>query len=333
MQASVVKYCAAIGRDPQLVQGAGGNVSWKQNGVMWVKASGFRLDEAANKDIFVPVALDPLRKALTSGAMDIAPQVMNGSSLRPSIETSLHALMPQQVVVHLHAVEILSHLVCGSFVEVAVNLRRDTGLSFGVVPYRKPGADLAAAVSACLSENSNLCVCFLKNHGVVIGAEDVDSIHAMLEKIIEYFRIIPKKWALVSHSLVPPGLPYLPLVSQTLHSLAFDPLLSTIKRNWVLYPDHAVFLGASPAIFDSWDEVMSLLKQSASIPELIFVDNAGVYALPSFSKAKLEQLQCYFDILIRQKDFSRLAPLSNNDIKALLDWDAEKYRQHLSDVD
>ena len=36
----VTDYCAHIGADPLLVQGAGGNVSWKEDGTLWIKASG-----------------------------------------------------------------------------------------------------------------------------------------------------------------------------------------------------------------------------------------------------------------------------------------------------
>ena len=33
----VIHFCQSLGRDPLLVQGAGGNVSWKDGEVLWVK--------------------------------------------------------------------------------------------------------------------------------------------------------------------------------------------------------------------------------------------------------------------------------------------------------
>jgi len=57
LRSSVIEYCAAIGADPLLVQGAGGNVSWKESDTLWVKASGTWLKEAVQKDIFVPVEI------------------------------------------------------------------------------------------------------------------------------------------------------------------------------------------------------------------------------------------------------------------------------------
>jgi len=44
---------ARIGRQPLLVQGAGGNTSLKDNNILWVKASGKWLAEAGNENIFV----------------------------------------------------------------------------------------------------------------------------------------------------------------------------------------------------------------------------------------------------------------------------------------
>jgi rhamnose utilization protein RhaD (predicted bifunctional aldolase and dehydrogenase) len=36
----VKTYCSQIGADPLLVQGAGGNASWKEGDTLWIKASG-----------------------------------------------------------------------------------------------------------------------------------------------------------------------------------------------------------------------------------------------------------------------------------------------------
>jgi rhamnose utilization protein RhaD (predicted bifunctional aldolase and dehydrogenase) len=48
LQASVINYCSTIGRDPLLVQGAGGNVSWKEGNTLWIKASGTWLADAGS---------------------------------------------------------------------------------------------------------------------------------------------------------------------------------------------------------------------------------------------------------------------------------------------
>src|SRR5688572_6371043 len=55
---------ARVGADTLLVQAAGGNTSLKQDGIMWIKASGTWLQHAQLRDIFVPVAIEPLLAAL-----------------------------------------------------------------------------------------------------------------------------------------------------------------------------------------------------------------------------------------------------------------------------
>ena len=115
MRAEVERFCAEIGGDALLVQGAGGNASWKDGDTLWVKASGTWLEEACRRDIFVPVDLMHLNSAIAVGDFDVTPRAAGPSSLRPSIETLLHALMPHPVVIHLHAVEILTHLVRAEF--------------------------------------------------------------------------------------------------------------------------------------------------------------------------------------------------------------------------
>ena len=55
---------ARFGQDVLHIQGAGGNVSIKADDVMWIKASGTMLCDAAIKDIFVPVDLPGMQSAI-----------------------------------------------------------------------------------------------------------------------------------------------------------------------------------------------------------------------------------------------------------------------------
>ena len=73
-------------------------------------SSGTWLSDASAEDIFLPTDLSYLRTAISEGRFD-KPTVTNDTTLRPSIETLIHALMPQRIVIHLHAIDVLSHLV------------------------------------------------------------------------------------------------------------------------------------------------------------------------------------------------------------------------------
>ena len=105
------KISLEVGRQAELVQGAGGNTSYKQDKNMWIKASGKWLANAEKEDIFVLVDLERIRGNIAENVKDPLDQaVLSKSNLRPSIETTLHALMPHKVVLHTHPIELLNWL-------------------------------------------------------------------------------------------------------------------------------------------------------------------------------------------------------------------------------
>lgn len=330
MRDTIIRFCRTAGSDPLLVQGAGGNVSWKENDILWIKASGTWLAEAGDKDIFVPVDLAHLRMALAADDFGVTPKVLGASTLRPSIETLLHALMPHPVVVHLHAVEILACLVR----EDADSILGDAldGLAgWVVVPYRKPGAVLAQAVAEALKRCPDANVVFLRNHGVVLGGGSISATEKLLLEIVSSLaakrpaRIEPRKSA---EPLSGIGVhQYFPIADSEVQRLALDEsLYCRLSSDWVLFPDHAVFLGPRAACYDSIENLVAAIHQKEDEPELVFVRGVGVYAKPSFNLAKQAQLRCYFDVLVRQPERGKIRPLTEEEISELLDWDSEKYR-------
>jgi len=325
LKSSVIQYCLEISSDPLLVQGAGGNVSWKEGNILWIKASGTWLSDAADGDIFVPVDLTFLRKSIDSNNFSVSPQLTIASDLRPSIETLLHALMPHPVVVHLHAVEILAHLV-RSNCEKELNSLLENFIPWIIVDYYKPGQILVAEVNKALAKNRTAKVIFLKNHGVVIGGANVDEIRQILRFLIAVLSTPVNK---TCPSDIPISLidRYAPAHDTALHRLALDArLFKRLQTDWALYPDHVVFLGPNAHLYQSWDDLKKVLALTNEFPEQIFIRDKGVFVTNIFSKAKAMQLRCYYDILIRQPHDAKLQSLSQNQIMDLLNWDAEKYR-------
>src|ERR1700690_789069 len=181
---------AVLGADPLRTQGAGGNTSIKQDGVMWIKASGTWLADALAHDIMTPVRLQPLRKAIADGdpraaaAVDFVEAQLNASGLRPSIETSVHAIIPSPVVVHIHCVNTIALAVRydGESL-VRERLRPHVDVALASVPYRKPGLPLAHAISERLTTNTNVFV--LANHGLVVAGETVAEVADRIERVCE----------------------------------------------------------------------------------------------------------------------------------------------------
>lgn len=330
---SVIDYCAKIGADSMLVQGAGGNVSWKDGDTLWVKASGTWLADAKTKEIFVPVDLADLRTAIDAGNFAAVPKLKCASHLRPSIETMLHALMPQRVVVHVHAVEALAYLVrANAALEISDKLQSLS--SWSQVGYQKPGEALASAVAEKLKDAPGTQMLLLENHGLVIGGADVENVSDQLTKLLSLLACPQANPQPVSSAPTPQtldiGQEFSPFDIPGIHKLAVEPyLFDRVNNDWALYPDHVVFLGHKAHCYES----ILVFKQdliNKVKPELVFIKDHGVFAKSGFSIAKIAQLQCYFDVIIRQPVNIQLKTLTDDDIAQLLDWDAERYRQNIA---
>lgn len=331
LERQVAEFCAEIGRDPLLVQGAGGNVSWKQDRVLHIKASGTWLADALDRDIFVPVDLVALRQALVDGNYKVRPHALGTDALRPSIETALHALMPQRIVMHLHAIEALAHLVRADAEDI---IRRRVGerLPWVLADYRKPGAALAKEVHEALQRCPDAQIVFLRNHGVVVGAESVEQargLFALLDELLATRPLVHAQELAASSESVRHD-DYHRLDDEEVQRLALClELFGRLEREWALYPDHVVFLGPQPHVYQSDADFIAVRKRGAA-PELAFIAGSGVFARKSFGAAKIAQLRCYYDVLVRQVDPVRAAALSAGQIDDLLKWEAEQYRMNLA---
>ena len=101
-----------IGHNLNLVQAGGGNTSIKHDGCLWVKASGKWLIHAMEEEIFLPVPLADILNCLTENREHVQEYVTSsGATLRPSVETSMHAVLPHRVVVHVHSVNTIAWAV------------------------------------------------------------------------------------------------------------------------------------------------------------------------------------------------------------------------------
>lgn len=322
------KLSLDLSRDRLLVQGAGGNISAKEGDIIWIKASGTWLSEAGSKNIFLPISLGEIAKLASAGKFDRLPNPLGESSLRPSIETWLHALMPQKYVVHLHAIEILALLVHQD------SQNEITKLDFGdvaweFIPYTKPGAELAQAVSEKLKSKSIPDVLFLENHGIVVGANSISEVLELIAHVRNICSQPIKQGTEISRTIRAQIGKYLPVRDDLIHSLATQPnLMKLVATAWAIAPDHIVFLGAKPVFCDELNELLELEKKQDP-PLVAFVRNVGVYSLNELDESGAQQLQAFFEILRRQTNEQEFAIFTDSQIAELLDWDAEKYRLSL----
>lgn len=323
-----------IGSDPLLIQGAGGNTSLKADGILWIKASGTWLAHALERDIMVPVEIAPLLDAVSSvdPAAERAEQFvvagLGASGLRPSIETTVHALMPQRVVVHVHCVNTIA-LAVRTDCEAELATRLD-GLNWALVRYARPGLPLALAIAERSSKRPDVLV--LANHGLVVTAETVAAAEALLDDVTRRLAAEPrsappadmeKLRALAAATFRLPE-------SDAAHAVATDPASTEIAARGSLYPDHVIFLGEGSAIARPGEDAQAIMARLGATPVSIVFPGIGVLMRGDATPSADAMARCLADVAARIPPGAPLRVLTAEEHLQLTDWDAEKYRQELA---
>lgn len=329
---SVIELCTRVGNDFLLAQGAGGNVSWKEDRTLWIKASGTWLKDARENDIFLPLDIETIRNQVLSKNFKSIPQPTNGDKKRPSIETWFHALLPHKYVLHLHALEVLALLVRRDAKDI-ISRTLNTKVDWAFIDYLKPGEKLASSIADVLDKSPKVSLLFLENHGIVVGAEAIDELEEIILDVREQLGqlAIPVSMSLEQDKKVKIETSgYLPVESNEINSLAKDSrLLGFVEGAWAIAPDHVVFLGAEPEVVSDIEGLRALVSDTQSRPKLVFVRNLGVFSDGPIDKSTLDQLLAYYEILIRQPSGTEFRIFTDSEIGELLNWDAERYRQGL----
>jgi rhamnose utilization protein RhaD (predicted bifunctional aldolase and dehydrogenase) len=325
---------ARVGRNILLVQGAGGNSSIKDGDVLWVKASGTWLADAEAKDIFVPVSLGAARAALMQGdeKVPLAPDA--NTTLRASIETSLHASMPHPVVLHVHSVNTIAWAVrSDARKELAGRL---DGLAWRWLDYHHPGLPLAKAVDDILAEDA-MDVLILGNHGLVVGAESCAAAEALVGEVERRLALAPRSAAPADEAALRAlcdGTAYRLPKDPRCHSVAIDRNSCAVATSGSLYPDHVVFLGPGLPILEQGDDLRMLTLQAGTNrlphPAALSVPGLGCVIRKDASDGAEAMLSCLALVTSRLPLTAMVRYLTAENEHALLNWDAERYRRQLT---
>lgn len=300
-----------LGSDPMQIQGPGGNTSIKSNGVMWVKASGTNLADAIEKNIFVALdhsfILSEIIKQSDDSSLKNA-VLYSEKSMRPSIETTFHALLDWPVVVHTHSIAAISHATSGEGIEALC--RKLDGIPFAVVPYAKPGIPITNEIKKIDKISTNVFI--LKNHGLICCGENVSEVSALIQKVEKLLALSPRQICSTPKENTPPPDGF---VWSEYSWLAQDPHAFEMVLRGSYYPDHVVFLGPSLPTADS-----------PSLPPVILSEGKGVLIRKTATASQKAMLRCLFDVLVRVEAGWQLEPIGRNAELELMDWDAEAHR-------
>ncbi|MHC4958417.1 MAG: bifunctional aldolase/short-chain dehydrogenase [Planctomycetota bacterium] len=173
-----------IGTEPDLALHGGGNSSLKtietdhlgrRLHLMFIKPSGADM-ASLEADDFTSVRLEDLEPLVDCAPLpdDELGRYLRRAQLdpdrrQPSIETLLHAFLPDRWVLHSHADALLA--VCNR-PDGAQRIADALGDDVAVVPYRRPGAQLAQEVAEARRDNPEIKGVVLMKHGLVTFGGD-----------------------------------------------------------------------------------------------------------------------------------------------------------------
>lgn len=333
--AALLEVSVRLGSNPLQVQAAGGNTSLKQDGIMWVKASGTWLGRAQESDIMVPVDAARMREAIINAdpkAKDANAFRLSGGpeGLRASIETSVHAVLPWSVVLHTHCVSTIATAVRTDAERVVSESLDDLDAVF--IPYVKPGWDLANAINARVTNSTRVLV--LGNHGLVACGDTPEGAERLAMTVAE--RLAPP--LPTGRSLDQPFADWLQtmgwqsVATPLTRSLACEPARIDLLRGNSLYPDHIVFLGPGVAIAEGAEPPATAANRASrhgAYPKLVIYPGQGAAIPADATPATVALAECLAEVVMRINLSAPLNCMTDANEFDILDWDAEKHRQAL----
>ena len=197
----LVKLSNKFGTSEFAIAG-GGNTSFKDKEFLWVKASGTKLNTITEKG-FVKLYRSTLAaigtKSYSSDATLREVEIKNDldksivpseSSLRPSVETSIHDLVNYSFVVHTHPSLINGLLCSNNAAKYSLELFGEKAI---FVEYTDPGYTLYKKLEKQISAfrtkySSDPQIILLENHGIFVSAntpEEVEDIYTRVTALLK----------------------------------------------------------------------------------------------------------------------------------------------------
>ncbi len=116
--------------------------------------------------------------------------------------------------------------------------------------------------------------------------------------------------------------------------MALSPRLLTLATGGSLYPDHVVFCGDGATALGPDDDAARLVDRFAertlALPPFLLAPGAGALLRDEASTGARAMARCLGDVLARVAEDALPRYLTGDEVRELIDWDAEKYRRALN---
>jgi rhamnose utilization protein RhaD (predicted bifunctional aldolase and dehydrogenase) len=308
----LVELTARVGSDPLLTQASTGNISIKVDGEMWIKASGRWMGTALRDNIFIPLHLRGVNRCLRAGTNPA--ERFAGAS----IETAMHAAMPQRVVLHAHCVNAIAWAVrADGFSQLQLRLQ---GLRWQWLPYLPSGLPLARGIEEALKRSPHTDLFVLANHGLLMAAEDVPGLENLLAEVRRRLNISrrfahPADYTLLAE-ISADSQWQLP-DNDEIHALGTDPTSRKIVSEGILFPCQMIFSGgrglqAFQPVSYGWQ-----LDLHDGNPPFLIIAKCGVLVSTDIGPAGLAMLSGLANVVQRLSPSAPIRYLTEAEIAGL----------------
>jgi rhamnose utilization protein RhaD (predicted bifunctional aldolase and dehydrogenase)/NAD(P)-dependent dehydrogenase (short-subunit alcohol dehydrogenase family) len=370
---NLIEVSQQFGRNKKQVIAGGGNTSFKNDDFLWVKASGRPL-ASIDETGFVKLYRHKLKIISERAYSDNSPErelqiktdlyaaIAEGQEGRPSVETSLHEIIPFKYVVHVHPTLVNGLLCSKNSADAIKNLFGNSAL---YIEYTEPGYVLFKKTSERISQyitNYNCApqLIFLENHGIFYCADTVEEIIKLseeTEKTIETYlkcnlpcadKPIDKKAGFILPAIRMMFTNNHPVIARIRHNeliahfytdkKAFSLIQSPFTPDIIVYCKSKYLYidvtGNIDTVIDNIQTQVSRFRnENGFSPKIILIKDIGLIAIDNNWLSAETALDVFEDLMkISYYTMNSGGPrfLTGEQIEFIDNWEAENYRRQIS---
>ena len=336
----IKRFAARIGADSNLVQGRSGTLSYKDSGLMWVRAEMASLSIAEQSEIFIPLRIDKILSGIEAGLHDPNEQATLEAELnqeldkvvRPLPFTALDSLFEHPLVLQVTPPDLLA-ITAERNAEEILSERLD-GLNWAFARLAAPGAELNRSVTKALRGHSAAVDILVISHwGAVVAGTDPTSVSAKLVElarrlkrpsrpvprpVFAYLKNMLKKdesWRLPEHPEI--------------HALGCDSKSLKACTNGLLTLGQAMTLGLGLPLANSgeplWQAALRHEKEFLEKPGYIIVPKMGVVVASDLTPQTEALLAGFARMTLRLQTINDLMSFTIEDIESYLIWQKDRW--------
>ncbi|WP_430813824.1 class II aldolase/adducin family protein [Carboxylicivirga sp. RSCT41] len=359
----LINLSQKFGKNPDYIIAGGGNSSYKNKNLMWVKASGTSM---ANIDEKGFVCLDRKMMRVLSEKkysedaklreeevkQDLQKAILSPDGKRPSVEASMHEVIQYKYIMHTHPT-LVNGVLCAK--NSKEEIKEIWGDEVVYVPYTDPGYILFKKVELALEDfrlekRKEAQIIFLENHGVFVGADTCKEIEEIYENV-EYK--LNKNISSLPSEMNSDNKELLKLADQVqingadIDSKVIDSseLVQFFVKNVNVFskvnipftPDNIVYCKSRylylKANSDINAEITSFKNVNGYYPKVVAIEGHGLICIEENLKSATIVLDVFKDMMkisYLTTAFGGPRPMTCKQIDFIDNWEVENYRRKMS---